>query len=128
LNVNIHHQWASLFALHMNSKFQILTYNNASFDNSNSNNEIIHCTPIDSMINNFLDAPNIMDYENTIYSIAPSQDFHLLGLFKDKHSKKIKFPTLFYGQLRQIFEGFFISTNSSMGIISKIRKFFKKYL
>ncbi len=30
LNVAIHHQWASLFALHMNSKFQIFTYNNAS--------------------------------------------------------------------------------------------------
>jgi rRNA pseudouridine-1189 N-methylase Emg1 (Nep1/Mra1 family) len=24
LNVNIHHQWASLFALHMNSKFKFL--------------------------------------------------------------------------------------------------------
>jgi hypothetical protein len=34
---------------------------------------------------NFLDAPKIMDYENTIYSIAPSQEFHLLGLFKDRH-------------------------------------------
>jgi hypothetical protein len=39
-----------------------------------------------------------MDYENTIYFIAPSQHFHPLGLFKDKHSKKQKFPTLFYGQ------------------------------
>jgi hypothetical protein len=29
LNVTIHHQWASVFALHMNSKSQIPTYNNA---------------------------------------------------------------------------------------------------
>jgi hypothetical protein len=67
------------------SKFQIPTYNNATSDNSDFNNEKIHCTPIDSMIHNFLDVPKIMDYENTIYFIAPSQGFHLLGLFEDKH-------------------------------------------
>jgi hypothetical protein len=50
------------------------------------------------MIHNFLDAPKIMDYENIIYSIASSQDFHFLGLFKDKHLKELKFLTLFYGQ------------------------------
>ncbi len=40
LNVTIHHQHASLFALHMNSKSQIFTYNNASsnnFDSSKNN-------------------------------------------------------------------------------------------
>jgi hypothetical protein len=35
----------------------------------------------DSMIHNFLNAPIIMDYENTIYSNALSQNFHPLGLF-----------------------------------------------
>jgi len=39
LNVSIHHRWASLFALHMNLEFQIPTYNNALFDNFDSNNE-----------------------------------------------------------------------------------------
>jgi hypothetical protein len=55
----------------MDSKSQILSYNNASFDNFDSNNEKIHYTPIDSMIHNLLNAPKIMDYENTIYFIAP---------------------------------------------------------
>jgi hypothetical protein len=41
LNVNIHHQWVSLFSLHMNSKSQIPTYNNASSSNSNYDNEKI---------------------------------------------------------------------------------------
>jgi hypothetical protein len=85
LNVIIHHQWTGLFALHMNSQFQIPIYNNASSNNYNSNNEKIHCTLANSMINNFLDAPKIMDYENTVYSIALSQNFRRLGLFKDKH-------------------------------------------
>jgi len=50
------------------------------------------------MIHNFLEAPNLIDYENIIYSIAPNQHFHLLGLFKDKHLEELKFSTLFYGQ------------------------------
>jgi hypothetical protein len=29
------------------------------------------------MINNLLDVSKINDYENIIYSITPSQDFHL---------------------------------------------------
>jgi hypothetical protein len=86
----------------MNLEFQILTYNNASFNNYDSNNEKIHCTPIISMIHIFLDVPKTMDYENTIYFIAPSQNFHPLGLFKDKHYEKLIFPTLFYGKLQQI--------------------------
>jgi hypothetical protein len=39
-----------------------------------------------------------MDYKNTIYFIAPNQNFHPLGLFKDKHLEKLNFPTLLYGQ------------------------------
>jgi hypothetical protein len=75
LNVTIHHQCASLFILHMNLEFEIPIYNNASFNNSNSSNEEIHCIPINSMIHNFLNAPNIMDYENTIYFIAQVKTF-----------------------------------------------------
>jgi hypothetical protein len=47
-----------------------------------------------------------MDYKNTIYSNAPNQNFRPLGLFKNKHSKELNFPTLLYGQLLQFFEGF----------------------
>jgi hypothetical protein len=42
------------------------------------------------MIHNFVNAPKIMDYENTIYLISPRQNFHPLGLFLNKHSKKQK--------------------------------------
>ncbi len=55
------------------------------------------CAPIDSMTHNFLHASKINDYENIIYSIAPSQDFHPLGLFRDNHLEELNFPTLFYG-------------------------------
>jgi hypothetical protein len=82
LNIAIHHQWANLFALHMNLEYQIPIYNIASSDNFDSNNEGIHCTPTYSMIHNFLYVPKIMDYENTIYSIAPNQNFHPLSLFQ----------------------------------------------
>ncbi len=51
---------ASLFVLHMNSKFQIFIYNNASSNNSNFNNEKIHYTPTLSMIPNFQDDYRIL--------------------------------------------------------------------
>jgi hypothetical protein len=90
----------------MNSEFQIPIHNIALYDNFDFNNVEIHCTLTYSMINKFLDALKITDYENIIYSIAPSQDFHPLGLFKYKHSKQLNFPTLFYGQLQYFSRGF----------------------
>jgi len=59
-NVTIHHQWASLFVLHINSKSQILIYNNASSNNFDFNHKKIHYTPIDSIIHNFFNVPKIM--------------------------------------------------------------------
>ncbi len=75
MNVTIHHQWASLFVLHMNLEYQISTYNNASSDNFDSDNEKIHCTSTYSMTHNFLNAPKVMDSENTISFFAPNQNF-----------------------------------------------------
>jgi hypothetical protein len=66
----------------MNLKSQILTYNNISFDNFDFDNEKIYCTPTNLMIHDFLNASKVMDYENTIYSIAPSQNFHPLFYLK----------------------------------------------
>jgi hypothetical protein len=51
------------------------------------------------MIHNFLEVSKIMDYDNIMYPITPSQKFHLLVLFQYKHSKEINFQTLSYGQL-----------------------------
>jgi hypothetical protein len=83
----------------MDLESQVLNFSDASFDNFDFDNEELYCTPTNLTIHNFLDIPKRMDYENNICSIAPSQHFHLLSLFKDKHSKElIFFPTLFYGQ------------------------------
>ncbi len=100
LNVTIHHQWTSLFILHLDSQSQIFNFSVASFDKFDFNNSKVHCLPIHLMIHNFLEAPKIIDYENIIYSIAPNQHFHPSSLFKDKHLEEIIFSTLFYGQLR----------------------------
>jgi hypothetical protein len=73
---------SSLFALHINLECKISTYNNASSNNFDFDNEKIHYILTNSMIHIFLNAPKIMDYENTIFSGSPSQNFHLLSLFK----------------------------------------------
>jgi hypothetical protein len=101
----------------MNSKSQIPNYNNASSCNYDFDNEKIHYTLTYLAIHHFLDAPKIMDYENTIYSIAPNQDFHPLGLFKNKHSKEL-FSNIVLWATLIIFRRFFISTNISMKITS----------
>jgi hypothetical protein len=65
-----------LLVLYMNSKSQFPIYNNASFDNFDFKSEETHCTPTNSMMHNFLNVPKIMDYENILYFIAMSQNFH----------------------------------------------------
>ncbi len=57
LNVIAHHQWASLFTLHMDLEFQIFNSSDASFDNFNFDNEELHCTTTNLMIHNFLESP-----------------------------------------------------------------------
>jgi len=70
LNVTIHHQRASLFTLHMDLKSQIFNYNDASFDNFDSDSEKLHYTPTNSMIHNFSEIPKLMDYE-ILYILLP---------------------------------------------------------
>ncbi len=99
VNVTINLQWNSLFFMHTTLYNQTNDQNISSFDDYDSKNEdhIIYA-PIKSMIQSyFLDVSKIDDYEKIIYSIVPSQDFHHLGLFRDNHSKELKFSTLFYG-------------------------------
>jgi hypothetical protein len=44
LNVTIHHQWESLFTLHINSKFETHICDNSSSNNFDFDNEKKHCT------------------------------------------------------------------------------------
>ncbi len=67
-----------------------------------------------------------MDCENTIYFIALNQNIHLLGLFKDKHSKELKFSTLFYEQLQQFSEQFSYQQIVKWELLHKYREFSTK--
>jgi hypothetical protein len=106
LNVTIHHQWENLFTLHMDLKSQILNYIGASYNISILIvKKILYTNRL--MIHNCLDIPKMMDYDNTIYSITLSQNFHLLGLFKNKHLEELDFPTLFLWATLTSFKSFF---------------------
>jgi len=111
---------SSLFAVLINSEYRISTYNNASSNNFDFDNEKIHYTSTNSMIHNILDAPKIMDYENTMFSGSPNQKFHLLNLFKTKHSKELNFPTLIYEQPS---EGFSYQQIAQWELIHKSKDF-----
>ncbi len=49
-----------LMSLHVDSKYQNINFNDASFDKFDFNNEKFHCTPIDLMIHNFLEGPKLI--------------------------------------------------------------------
>ena len=36
--------------------------------------------------------------QDKIINVAPAQEHHPIGIFKDKYAKEIKFPTLFFGK------------------------------
>jgi hypothetical protein len=96
-NIVIRPQWNSLFALHMQSSSN-LDVNMDIGDNSNEDNfeEDIENPPSETLVHNFLDSEKIYDFEN-LMSIAPSQEYSSLGIFKDKNSEELNYPTLFSG-------------------------------
>jgi hypothetical protein len=56
-------------------------------DNSNADNfEDIEDSPSETLVHNFLDSEKIYDFEN-LMSIAPSQEYSPVGIFKDKNSE-----------------------------------------
>jgi hypothetical protein len=99
-NVVIRPQWNSLFALHMQSSSN-LDINMDIEDNSNVDNfeEDIENPPSETLVHNFLDSKKIYDFEN-LMSIAPSQEYSPIGIFKDKNSEELNYPTLFSGHPR----------------------------
>ena len=46
-----------------------------------------------------MDSHKICDFGSLI-SIAPSQEYSLFRIFKDKYSEELNYPTLFYDHLR----------------------------
>lgn len=54
--------------------------------------------PTDTLIHNFLHAEQIDNHEKL--SMAPSQDYHPLGLFRNKSCEELNLPTLFFGHPR----------------------------
>jgi hypothetical protein len=66
--------------------------------NSNVENfeEDIENPPSEILIHNFLDLKKNYYFGN-LMSIAPNQECSLMGVFKDKNSEELNYPTLFYG-------------------------------
>jgi len=63
--------------------------------------EIFENSSIDNLMQFFLSTDQIMSDENVI-TMAPSQDYKPLGLFKDPNNKECNYPTLFFGMPRKL--------------------------
>jgi hypothetical protein len=68
--------------------------NLTDFDTSDeSENE----TPAETLVHGFTNSSCIRDLQDKIVEIAPGEGQHPLGVFKDKFTEEMNFPTLFYG-------------------------------
>ena len=106
LDVKIHHAWDSLFLIHVNIKTEENFIDDIDVI-KDSFEEDVEQVSTDTMIHNFLDSGIINDY-NKMLVVAPSEDYHPLGILKNKYSEELNFPTLFYGSPRHkiIYENF----------------------
>ena len=92
--VSIDRKWEHLF--------DQLTQSNGNFL---SNVESLDSTDVDmdaepiseTIVHGFGQSHLIDDLDTSIIQIAPSEGFHPLGIFHDKFSEELNFPTLFYG-------------------------------
>ena len=94
-DVKIDNEWEKVFI-----------ENKESYD---SETDIEHdCTDIDdlpepitkTLIHGFIDAHTIYDLANKQINVAPAEGYMPLGIFHDKYSKEMSFPSLFYGSKR----------------------------
>ena len=77
------------------------TYDNESDIEDEKYSELISEEPITkTMIHGFTDSYNIYDLQNNQINIAPTEGYMPLGIFQDKYSKEMSFPSLFYGEKR----------------------------
>ena len=67
------------------------------------------------MVHGFANSYNIFDLQNNQINIAPREGYAPLGIFRDKYSEEMSFPTLFYGEKRP----YDISTNFSYQKIAR---------
>ena len=90
-NVSIRPQWNSLFVLHMQSTSNLDVHINIE-DNPNEDNFEEECEdfPSETLVHNFLNSHKIYDFGSLI-SIAPSQEYSPLGIFKDKYSEELNY-------------------------------------
>jgi hypothetical protein len=64
------------------------------FDTSNESKNERHAK---TLIHGFTDSQCIRDLQDKILEIAPAEGQRPLGIFNEKFSKEMNFPTLFYG-------------------------------
>jgi hypothetical protein len=51
-----------------------------------------------TLLHGFTDSHSIYDLQNNQINIAPAEGYMPLGIFQDRYSEEMSFPTLFYGE------------------------------
>ena len=92
-NICINANWNNVLAEEYGNSTDTLE-NPSDFDASDeSDNE----TTAKKLVHGFTDSHCIRDLQEKIVEIAPAEGQRPLGIFKDKFTEEMNFPTLFYG-------------------------------
>ena len=67
---------------------------------SDTSDESKNETSAETLVHGFIDSQCICDLQDKIVETAPGEGQRPLGIFKDKFTEKMNFPTLFYGDPR----------------------------
>jgi hypothetical protein len=96
-NISINKDWADV--LEQDSK---ICMENTNYDReSDMDTKLDSERPTETLIHGFIESQHIHDLQEKIIEITHTGRKHPLGIFKDKYAKKMNFPTLFYGDLRE---------------------------
>jgi hypothetical protein len=91
--VRIIDKWEQVF-IENKEAYEDETYiENEEFDEENNEEPITK-----TLVHAFTDTYNIFDLHNNQINIAPGEGYVPLGIFQDKYSEEMSFPSLFYGE------------------------------
>ena len=102
-NIKITERWEKIFNENKEAYESQTDLENEEFNGDNIDEDILERNEdvvTKTLLHGFTDTYNIFDLQNNQINIAPGEVYLPLGIFQDKYSEEMSFPTLFFGEKR----------------------------
>ena len=100
-NIKISEQWEKIFNENKEAYENQTDLENEEFNGDNIDEDTIEENEnlvTKTLLHGFTDTHNIFYLQNNQINIAPGEGYLPLGIFQDRYSEEMSFPTLFFGQ------------------------------